>query len=310
MSCTLREDFGGGDLGECALYRDSFAAMGSPCAVSVWSESESEAALASNLIMVEVERIEGKYSRYRADSFLSEINRVAADGGALDVDDETASLLDFASLTHKLSGGLFDVTSGLLRKAWDFRSATLPTAAALEPLLSRVGFEKLVWNRPRLSFPVPGMELDFGGIGKEYAVDRAVAVLTSTPVASGLVDLAGDVAVTGPLPDGSPWLIGIKHPRRTEEIWKTMPLSRGAVATSGDYERCIEVDGRRYCHVLDPRTGWPVEGLASVTVRAGRCLLAGALATITLLKGRNGPEWLGNRRVDALWMTVDGDEGP
>jgi thiamine biosynthesis lipoprotein len=137
------------------------------------------------------------------------------------------------------------------------------------------------------------MELDFGGFGKEYAVDRAAAVLRAAGIESGLVNLAGDVAILGPQPGGEPWRVGIRHPRRDAALVAKLPVHSGALATSGDYERYIEVDGVRHCHLLDPRTGRSARGFRSVTVHATTCLVAGSASTIAmLLGGKRGLEWL------------------
>jgi thiamine biosynthesis lipoprotein len=152
--------------------------------------------------------------------------------------------------------------------------------------------DKLAWTRPRLEFPVPGVELDFGGIGKEYAADRAAEVCSGCGIAHGLVDLGGDIRIIGPHPDGQSWTIGIRDPRRPEVAITHVELASGALATSGDYERYLEIDGRRYCHILNPRTGWPAEGLRSVSIHAEQCMLAGSLATMAMLKGDEGVAWL------------------
>jgi thiamine biosynthesis lipoprotein len=158
----------------------------------------------------------------------------------------------------------------------------------------------------RLSFAVSGMELDLGGLGKEYAADRAAEVARDGGVRHGFVDLGGDIRAIGPQADGTPWRIGIRHPRQATAVLAEVALNDGALATSGDYERFMEVDGKRYCHIIDPRTGWPVRGLSSVTVLSERCLVAGSLATSALLKGRDGIAWL--ERLGVRHIVVD-DEG-
>lgn len=256
--------------------------------------------------MAEVFRIEGRYSRYREDSFLSHINRTAAAGGALDVDVETAGLLDYAYAAYRKSDGLFDITSGVLRRAWDFSSQRLPSAAEVERLLPQVGLDKLEWRRPRLGFPLAGMELDFGGLGKEYAADRAADICLAGGIQSGLVDLGGDVRMLGPHVDGTPWTVNVRDPREPDSALATVAIGRGAIASSGDYERYIEVDGRRYCHLLDPTTGWPASGLAAVSVLADQCLVAGTISTIAMLKGSGGAAWLRGTGLHHLWVDASG----
>jgi len=211
-------------------------------------------------------------------------------------------LLTYAFAAYERSGGLFDITSGLLRKAWDFKSGRLPAQEAIDRLLPHVGLEKVRWDPPTLLFTKPGMEIDFGGIAKEYAADRVADVCNSVGVAHGLVDLGGDIRVIGPHPDGQPWQIGIQHPRVPAAVVASASLLRGGLATSGDYERCIEINGRRYGHILHPRTGWPVLGLSSVSVVADQCLLAGTLSTIATLTGNQGSAWCASLGLQAVVM--------
>jgi len=290
-------------------FRHVFKAMGSPCDIQLFARSADEARRAIGAAVAEVARLEARYSRYREDSLLSEINRVAAAGGSLAVDAETASLLDYADTCFRESGGLFDVTSGILRRAWRFDRGELPDAAQVDALLARVGWQKLAWDAPVLGFPQAGMELDLGGVVKEYAVDRATALCREAGVAHALVNLGGDVGCVGPRPDGSAWRIGIRHPRRPGELLTSVPLAHGALATSGDYERCIVIDGERYGHILDPRTGWPVRGLASVSVVAELCIVAGSAATIGVLESARGPAWLARLDLPHLWVDVNGAVG-
>jgi len=275
-----------------ALHSFPFDAMGTECVLHVYARTDNDAQMAAERVIVEIDRVEAHYSRYRADSMLSRINETAAAGGCIEVDEESATLLDYAFACHRISDGLFDITSGILRRAWDFGSGRLPAAEQVAALLPRVGMDKLVWARPRLEFSVPGLELDLGGIGKEYAADRAAAICADSGIAHGLVDLGGDIRIIGPHPDGRSWTIGIRDPRRPEVAVADVELAGGALATSGDYERYLEIGDRRYCHILNPRTGWPAEGLRSVSIHADQCLLAGSLATIAMLKGTAGVAWL------------------
>jgi len=286
-----------------------FFAMGSDCALHLYARDEADARRAAAAAMSEIGRIEARFSRFRAESEISRINSVAMTGGTVEVDAETAGLLTYAYACFHKSGGLFDVTAGLLRKAWNFAAPSPPEREAVEALLPRVGLGKVAWDNPRLTFTVPAMEIDFGGIGKEYAVDRAAASCTALGIQHGLVDLGGDIRVIGPRPDGTPWRIGIRHPRISAASMAEITLASGALATSGDYERFIEVDGRRYCHILDPRTGWPARGLSSVSVVADDCLVAGSLSTIAMLKGRNGIAWLKALGVRHVVMDEDGRIG-
>lgn len=272
-------------------WRGRFAAMASPCEVLVEGVGEPLAAELAAAAETEALRIERKFSRYRDDSVIAAIH--AARGSEIEVDAETADLLDYAATCHALSGGLFDITSGVLRAVWRFDgSDRVPDAAAVQALLPHVGWTRVQWKRPRLLLPA-GMELDLGGVGKEYAVDRTLALLRQrAPQAALLVNFGGDLAVSGPRADGKPWQVGVERPGGNDAVLQ-LELAAGALATSGDARRFLLKDGVRLGHVLDPRDGWPVRGAPrSVTVAAGRCIEAGTLATLALLQGPAAESWL------------------
>lgn len=298
-----------GGQAEAGASRFAFRAMGSPCDIQLFAATAAEAERVAGMAMADVNRLELLYSRYRPDSYLSQINRVAATGGTIEVDKETAGLLNYAATCHAQSDGLFDITSGLLRRAWRFDRGSLPEPAEVGALLRHVGWHRLRWEPPVLEFPEPGLELDFGGIVKEYAADRAAAICRQAGVPHGMVNLGGDISVAGPRPDGSPWRIGIRHPRDPDRVLRTIALRAGALASSGDYERCITVQGQRYGHVLNPRTGWPVRHMAAVSVVGGLCVVAGSASTIGMLREESGPSWLAGLGLPHLWMDVSGKGG-
>jgi len=266
-----------------------FLAMGCPCEILVATADARMAAQLAQAGADEAWRIERKFSRYRADSIVAAIN--ASAGRPVPVDTETLRLLDYAAHCHALSGGRFDITSGILRRAWVFDgSSRLPDGAAVAALLPRIGLARLQRSAASVTLP-PGMEIDLGGIAKEYAVDRALEALQDAgpPV---LVNFGGDLRASAP-PSAQPWQVGVEATRRDEAPALVLELSRGALATSGDGHRFVERDGVRYGHVLDPRTGWPVpDAPRSVTVAAATCVEAGTLATIALLHGAGAEEFL------------------
>jgi len=290
-------------------YRYTFKAMGSPCDIQLFADTQIKAKRVTDAAIADVYRLEALYSRYRSDSFLTDINRVAATGGRITVDEETAGLLNYAATCYDQSDGLFDITSGILRRAWRFDLGKLPDQTQVQELLDRVGWHKLRWAPPVLEFPISGMEIDFGGVVKEYAVDRAAALCWEAGIRHGVVNLGGDIKVIGPRADGSPWRVGIRHPRHKEAVMQTILLREGALASSGDYERCIKADGVRYGHVLNPKTGWPVRHLAAVSVIGDFCVVAGSASTIAMLKEDNGPAWLESLGLPHLWVDVDGKIG-
>ncbi len=262
---------------------------------------------AADAAIADVKRIETKYSRYRDDSVTTRINR-AAGRDAVAIDAETVALLDYAQRCHDLSDGLFDITSGVLRRAWDFRRRPpkLPDAPTLEAARALIGWERVEREGGRVRLPRAGMEIDFGGMGKEYAADRAATILQEAGIAHALVNLAGDVRALGAQPGGTPWRVAIRHPRRDNAVIAYVELADGAVATSGDYERCFDLDGRRYCHILNPRTGMPVAHWQSVSVVAPLCVVAGSCATIAMLQEARGEAFLAAQGLHYVAVGADG----
>lgn len=278
-------------------WRGRFKAMASPCELLVEGADEAQARVLLEAAAAEALRIEAKFSRYRDDSVIAMLHR--SRGEPVAVDDETALLLDYAAACHAMSDGLFDVTSGVLREAWRFDgSDRVPKADRVRVLVERIGWHKLHWQRPKIVLP-PGMEIDLGGIGKEYAVDRVLALLRSQAALPMLVNFGGDLAVSGLRADGRAWQVGVERPdAQQRSAVLRLDLSAGALATSGDARRYLLKDGVRYGHILDPRDGWPVRGAPrSVTVAAGRCTEAGTLATLAMLQGPRAEEWLAGQGV-------------
>ncbi|HVF62644.1 MAG TPA: FAD:protein FMN transferase [Casimicrobiaceae bacterium] len=285
--------------------RVTFRAMAAENAMTVDYDDERHARQAIDAAIADVQRIEAKYSRYRDDSVTSGINR-AAGGEPVLVDAETAALLDYADRLHSLSRGRFDITSGVLRRAWDFKRkpARLPDANAIADLLAIVGWQHVSRDADHVRLALHGMQLDFGGIGKEYAADRAAAILAQHGIRHALVNLAGDVRAVNDQADGAPWRVGVQHPRRAEgEAIAFVELRDNAIATSGDYERFFEIDGRRYCHVIDARTGMPVSAWQSVSVIAPLATVAGTCATIAMLMEEEAAAFLARQEV--AWLGVD-----
>jgi thiamine biosynthesis lipoprotein len=267
-----------------------FQAMGSPCEVLSEALSEAEARTLGQRVADEAWRIEDKFSRYIAGNIVDQLNR--AGGAPVTVDAETANLLNFAQVLHELSDGMFDITSGALRKVWRFDGGDqVPTASAVSKILKRVGWHRVKWSEPVLRMSA-GMEIDFGGIGKEFAVDSATAILRDRTETACLVNFGGDLAVTGVPARKQAWVVGIEAlaPAAAETL---IELKMGALATSGDARRYLLKDGIRYSHVLDPHSGWPItDAASSITVAADTCTQAGMLSTLAMLKGAGAEEFL------------------
>jgi FAD:protein FMN transferase len=281
------------------LLAVKFAAMASACEVLLPLMSAQAALSIGTIAAQEAWRVEKKYSRYRDDSVTAWIHENR--GTIIEVDEETAALIDFASQCFDLSEGLFDITSGVLRHAWTFDGSDgIPEAAVIERLLPLVGFEKLQWQSPRLLLPAR-MELDFGGIGKEYAVDRAYELLATGESAPFLLNFGGDLRANR-APSHGPWQVGIERPNTDAEATMLLDLEYGALATSGDSRRYLLKEGIRYGHILNPLTGWPApKSPRSVTVAASSCTEAGLLSTVAMLHGAGAQAYLEEQGV-RYWL--------
>ncbi len=296
MSVTLRAtDFG---------WHGEFRAMASPCELLLQPCDEALARHLLQLAQDEALRIEHKYSRYRSDSVLSILNAHA--GQVQTIDSETAQLLTFARQCYQLSDGMFDISSGVLRRVWTFDgSDRLPTAEAVAALLPLIGFNKVEFDAQQLYLPAK-MELDMGGIAKEYAVDKVAQLLehatsTCAPHLRMVVNFGGDMVAVRQQ-DAEPWRIGIEHPGLVDNAAMVVSLRAGALATSGDARRFLMRDGVRYSHILNPKTGWPVLGAPrSVTISAPSCTLAGLLATTALLQGSAAQQFLDAQQIN-YWL--------
>ena len=267
-------------------YKTRFPLMGGGAFVEfVDDRGEERARGIARAVEDEARRIELKFSRYRESSVISEINRNAG-RTPVAVDEETDMLVESALDLAALTGGRFDPTVGALRRAWDFKSGRVPSRDEVSALLPLVD-SAAVSRRDRTVFlRRAGMEIDLGGVGKEYAVDRAAELLRAEGIRAAIVNFAGDIRTIGSRGDGRPWKVGVLDPRdRGRCRFAVRTLADAGVATSGDYERGFTKDGVRYHHILDARTGWPARGVASATVIAASAFRAGQFATAAFLFG-------------------------
>ncbi len=278
-------------------HATQFRAMGGPCIVLVDTTDAEIGIRVGEAVKQEALRIEAKFSRYRP-SVITTINHSA--GHEVVLDSESADLIDYAVTCYQLSDGRFDITSGAFRRVWRFDGAgTVPDPSAVLEVLAFVGWHRVDWKRPVLKLPA-GMEIDLGGIGKEYAVDRALRLARAASDAPLLVNFGGDLRVSGPRQDGSPWHVAIEDVDQAGATSGLLELSHGALATSGDTYRYVKDQGVRYGHVLDPRSGWPIpDAPRSVTVHAATCSEAGLLAKLALLRGPEAEDFLRQEQVRA-----------
>lgn len=247
---------------------------------------------------LEARRLEGLFSRFREGSDVWRINR-AAGGEAVNVAPETMEVLRRAEAFSRLTEGCFDPTVAPLSDAWDFRRAVVPGEDEIGRARALVDYRGLTLHRLRRTAALkrPGQAIDLGGIAKGFAGDLLMDVFRRHGVRSALSNFGGGVSALGSRPDGSPWRVGIRHPRG-EGLIGAVSVAGDAVVTSGDYERCFFAEGKRYHHLIDPRTGRPAaSGLISVTVVAPSGLAADALSTALFVAGfERGLAWVGRTR--------------
>ncbi len=269
--------------------------MGSPCEVLCETPRRALAVEITRGIAAEAWRIEDKFSRYITGSVIDRIN--TANGRPVEVDEETAGLIEFAKTLYGLSERRFDITSGVLRKVWRFDGTdAVPTPAAIRAVLPKLGWHRVEWRPPTLLLPA-GMEIDLGGIGKEYAVDRCASIAREEGVPPCLVNFGGDLAASQAPRQRRAWRVAIEGPK-PDAAERLLDLREGAIATSGDARRYLEKDGIRYSHILDPTTGWPVRDAPhSITVAAPTCTQAGMISTMAMLKGPDAEAFLDGERV-------------
>ncbi len=281
----------------------SFHAMGGPCQTLVAGGERARAERACHAAAAEAWRIETTYSRFRDDNAVYRINQ--SDGQTVRLDAEFARLIEFADQCHRLSGGLFDISCGGLQRAWRFgeRGHEAPSHERIQSLLRTTGWSRVCWRRPELTLPA-GMQIDLGGIGKEYAVDRALAAaIAEAATPHVLVNFGGDLACGAGRDRARPWLVAIERPERsaTGDGPRPIAVSRGALATSGNTHRFILSGKQRHGHLIDPRTGYPVpHAPLSVTAQAPSCVQAGMLSSLAMLHGRGAERFLRRQRA-AHW---------
>lgn len=282
-------------------FQGRFAAMACDCVVLMRTDDPALAERLLRAAQARTDAIEAKFSRYRTGNLCDRINH--SQGKPVAIDEETHRLLRFADTCYRLSDGLFDLTSGVLRQVWRFDgSDRLPSPQAIAPLLARIGWDKVAWDAQWVSLP-DGMELDFGGIGKEYAVDCVATLMAElAPATPVLVNFGGDLALS--MPVQTPWRVGITPASAQTTAPLPLTLSSGALATSGDTQRYLLRDGIRYSHLLNPKTGWATHGAPrQMTVAGATCLQAGLLSTLALLHGADAEAFIAAQQVP-YWITA------
>lgn len=270
-------------------YERAWPVMGTMLHVTVWDEEESEAAVIAQAVRAEVALLDSLLSNYRDDSDVSRVNAAAGSGAWVAVSPMTVEALGAALAFAEATGGAFDPTVGPVVDVWGFyrEEGAMPSASAIDSARALTGWQLVEMDRspPRVRLPRAGMRLDFGAIGKGFAVSRTLEVARDRGAERIMVDVGGNIGVSGSAPGGGDWRLGLRHPRLPELPFAIIDVARGALATSGDYERYFEHGGVRYAHIIDPRTGWPVQGVASVSVLAPDGTASDGLSTSLFVLG-------------------------
>ena len=266
----------------------AFPALGTMCEVQYAAPSgDAQAAAFEQAATKWVTGFEAKYSRFRPDSLLNKIN-AAAGVSWVDVDAEMEGLLKLCDTLHFMTQGILDPTALPVIRLWDYKAANprVPSAAELAAARALVGWKKVQRAPGKVFLPTRGMALDFGGFGKEYAVDVTAQIAVEHGIPSALVDFGHDLRAVGAPPGRPAWHIGLEDPQKPGTSSGSIALLGKGIASSGDYIRCFTIEGKRYGHIIDPRTGWPVaNGCTQATVVAATCLQAGVLSTTAFVLG-------------------------
>lgn len=276
----------------------SFRAMGTLCQITFYPTDSRVAGEQFKAATIRwVAEFEARYSRFLPDSLVSLINQSAGKNW-VELDEEAERLLALCHELFFLTRGAFDPTAMPLIKLWNWKAtpAVIPTEAELLAARSLVGWNKVQRRKGAILLPAVGMSIDLGGIGKEYAVDRVMQIAAQHGLANVLVDFGQDLCMRGTPPSKPAWHIGLEDPARPGKCWAGLAVQDRAVATSGDYLRNFQINGRRYGHIIDPRTGQPVDnGCRAVSVIAPSCTIAGILSTSAFILGpTEGLNLIGN----------------
>ncbi len=270
------------------LRHFTFAALGTQCDIRFAAPGgDAQAAEFEQAARGWVTAFEAKYSRFRDGSLISRINAQAGRAW-VEVDAEMETFLDLCEALHFMTQGILDPTALPLIRLWDYAAANprVPAAREITEARARVGWKKVQRQRGKVFLPEPGMALDFGGFGKEYAVDAVAGLAGELGITSALIDFGHDLRASGAPPGRPAWHVGLEDPRKPGSPSGSIGVTDRGVASSGDYLRGFTIAGRRYGHIIDPRTGWPVaNGCLQATVIAGSCLQAGVLATTAFVLG-------------------------
>jgi FAD:protein FMN transferase len=264
------------------IFKKKQNLLGSPFEITVVASDSIQGNQFLELAISEVKRVENLISDWIPTSQISNVNKNAGIG-PVKVDNEVFDLVERAVRISKLTSGAFDISYASMDRIWKFDGSMkeMPTAEAIKNSVAKVGYQNIILNKNESSIFLKneGMKLGLGGIGQGYIADKIKVVLQENGCSSGLVNVSGDINTWGKQPNGLPWSVGIINPMNKNKVFATFPLDDSAVETSGSYEKYVTFNGKRYSHIIDPRTGYPASGIISVSVFAKQTELADALAT-------------------------------
>lgn len=296
-------------MAEQKVYSQSLKLMGNRFEFSAVAENEEVAMRQIHAGIEEVSRIEKLLTTFDE---TSQTNRINANAGirAVEVDKEVLELIDRSLKISALTQGAFDLSYGSLdKRLWNFDKTmtSLPDTASAQQMIKLINYKNIVLDRGKSTvfLKEKGMRIGFGGIGKGYAADKAKAVMQGAGVENGIVNAAGDFTVWGTQPNAKPWTIGIADPERKDTPFASLQLTNTSVATSGSYEKFVIIDGVKYSHTIDPKTGFPVRGIKSTTVIFTSAEIADAMATPLTVMGIQAGISLINQIKDIACVIID-----
>lgn len=293
-------------------FKQVLKLMGNRFELSVVGDDEKWAHEKINSGVEEIRRIETLLTTFSDDSETNRVNN-AAGVSPVEVSRETFELVKRSIRISHLTQGAFDITYGSIdKRLWNFdqNMTSLPDAATAKKMVRLINFRNIVLDEDKCTIFLkePGMRIGFGGIGKGYAAERAKQVMISQGVTSGVVNASGDLTAWGLQPDGKKWTIGVVSPDFSEQVFSYLDISGLAVATSGNYEKFIVIDGKKYSHTINPRTGLPVTGIKSVTIITANAELADAMATPVTIMGVYAGLDMVNQMKDIAAIIIDDDD--
>lgn len=263
-------------------YKRKVSMLGSPFEITVLAKDSVEGKQFTDLAINEVKRIENQISDWIPTTQISLVNKNAGIQ-AVKVDSEVFELVTRAIKISEITDGAFDISYASMDKIWKFDGSmtAMPTEEAIKKSVAKIGYKNIILNKEdqTIFLKLPGMKLGLGGIGQGYIADKVKAVLVANGCSSGIVNVSGDINAWGKQINQKPWTVGIINPMNKNKVFATFPLENSSVETSGNYEKYVIFNGIRYSHIIDPRTGYPSQGVVSVSVFAKQTEIADALAT-------------------------------